>query len=75
MVSIDSPPLPSATTQERSRNSLKIILRNDNRILHASKKKKKKWNTYVVLIRAAVIVTFAKKISLAFRFRSELFIP
>lgn len=73
---LPSPPLSLLyNTQERSRNSLKIILRNDNRILHASKKKKKKWNTYVVLIRAAVIVTFAKKISLAFRFRSELFIP
>lgn len=39
---LPSPPLSLLyNTQERSRNSLKIILRNDNRILHASKKKKR----------------------------------
>lgn len=62
VVSIDSP-----TTQERSRNSLKIILRNDNRILHASKKKRQLWNTYV-LIRAAVLL-HSQKTRVSFSFR------
>lgn len=54
VVSIDSP-----TTQERSRNSLKIILRNDNRILHASKKKEATVE-YIRINSCRGIVTFAK---------------